>query len=68
MAVKRVYDPDGLFLSEWSGQVLGIGGDGGGVCERGEGWDSNCAPEKGYLCQPRRVYKEARVCRHVDDL
>nr|CAB3492001.1 unnamed protein product [Digitaria exilis] len=65
MAVKRVYDPEGLFSSEWSDQVLGIGGGGSGVSVVRDG--TQCAPGKGYLCQPGRVYKEARVCRRVDD-
>ena len=71
MAVKRKLDPEEIFSSEWSDEILfgvdvevrrsedGCAMEGLCVCSE----DRHCNPSNGYLCKAGHVYKEARVCR-----
>ncbi|XP_030543023.1 L-gulonolactone oxidase 3 [Rhodamnia argentea] len=70
MAAKKQLDPQNMFSSEWSDEILfrneAAKGDGcalEGQCICSE--DSHCSPAKGYLCKAGLVYKEARVCRYT---
>ncbi|KAJ0030805.1 hypothetical protein Pint_12813 [Pistacia integerrima] len=69
LAVKKQLDPQNMFSSEWSDEILfgkeggksdGCGLEGQCICSE----DRHCSPSKGYLCKPGVVYNEARVCRY----
>ncbi|XP_010451223.1 PREDICTED: probable L-gulonolactone oxidase 4 [Camelina sativa] len=72
LKVKERFDSLGLFSTQWTDQILGLKGNVTilkqgcaleGLCICSE--DSHCAPNKGYLCRPGKVYREARVCTRV---
>uniref|UniRef100_A0A7N0URF0 L-gulonolactone oxidase n=1 Tax=Kalanchoe fedtschenkoi TaxID=63787 RepID=A0A7N0URF0_KALFE len=70
LAAKKQLDPDNLFSSGFSDDLLmgkaagmtktdGCALEGQCVCSE----DRHCSPQNGYLCKPGLVYTEARVCR-----
>lgn len=72
MKAKMRLDPDGVFDSFWLNDVLkpeselekedGCAMEGRCICSA----DRHCNPNRGYLCKPGLVYKEAMVCRYSD--
>lgn len=68
LAVKKQMDPQSMFSSEWSDEILlgneaakfdGCALEGQCICSE----DRHCSPSKGHFCKPGLVYTEARVCR-----
>jgi len=66
---KKKLDPQGMFSSEWSDEILygedkekrdGCALEGLCICSE----DRHCSPSKGYFCKPGVVYQEARVCKY----
>ncbi|KAI3444352.1 hypothetical protein Pfo_001017 [Paulownia fortunei] len=72
LKIKQMYDPLGLFSSNWTDQILGLKD---GLSTENEGCaleglcicsqDIHCAPKKGYFCRPGKVYDKARVCAEI---
>ncbi|KAH7574242.1 hypothetical protein JRO89_XS03G0270000 [Xanthoceras sorbifolium] len=72
LAVKKKLDPQDMFSSEWSDEILfgkednynnkddGCALEGQCICSE----DRHCSPSQGYFCKPGLVYSEARVCRY----
>ncbi|KAK4388849.1 L-gulonolactone oxidase 3 [Sesamum angolense] len=70
VGAKNVVDPDNMFSSKWSDEVLlgqagkvkedGCALEGQCICSE----DRHCSPGNGYFCRRGLVYKEARVCRY----
>ncbi|GLU15112.1 hypothetical protein SLE2022_316360 [Rubroshorea leprosula] len=68
IAEKKQLDPQGIFSSKWSDQILleskatdkgnGCALEGQCICSEVK----HCSPSTGYLCKEGLVYKEARVC------
>ncbi|RZC85240.1 hypothetical protein C5167_041419 [Papaver somniferum] len=74
LKVKESYDPSGVFSSKWTNQILGLDQSGVTIVKDGcalEGLcicsqDIHCAPQKGYVCRPGRLYTSARVCTDIN--
>ncbi|XP_042498399.1 L-gulonolactone oxidase 3 [Macadamia integrifolia] len=69
LAAKKQLDPQNIFSSYWSDEILigkeaakgeGCALEGQCVCSE----DRHCNPSKGYFCKPGLIYTVARVCRY----
>ncbi|KAM7490418.1 hypothetical protein LguiA_033339 [Lonicera macranthoides] len=69
MAAKKQLDPQNMFSSEWSDEVVfgkealkddGCALEGQCICSE----NRHCSPDKGYFCQTGLIYKEAHVCSY----
>ncbi|CAL0332706.1 unnamed protein product [Lupinus luteus] len=69
IAIKHKLDPQSVFSSTWSEEILygkvsenfdGCALEGLCICSE----DRHCSPQMGYYCRQGLVYKEARVCRY----
>ncbi|XP_020518302.1 L-gulonolactone oxidase 3 isoform X2 [Amborella trichopoda] len=69
VAAKKRIDPDGVFSSKWSDEILfgtetpksdGCALEGLCICSE----DRHCSPQNDYFCRQGLVYKAARVCRY----
>ncbi|XP_058074291.1 L-gulonolactone oxidase 3 [Magnolia sinica] len=69
ITAKKQLDPQGMFSSDWSDEILlgreitkgdGCAMEGQCICSE----DRHCNPDKQYLCKQGLVYAEARVCRY----
>ncbi|GLJ06034.1 hypothetical protein SUGI_0030600 [Cryptomeria japonica] len=71
LMVKKKLDPQGLFSNDWTDALLGLRGKKVEILKKGCALeklckcreDIHCAPDKGYLCKPGQIWKNARVCR-----
>ncbi|GAA0180294.1 oxidase [Lithospermum erythrorhizon] len=66
---KNLLDPQKMFSTEWSDEILfgsnnkfgdGCALEGECICSE----DRHCNPVDGYFCRPGLVYDQARVCRY----
>ena len=74
LKVKERLDPAGVFSNDWTDGLFGL--EGKNVEELRDGCaldkmckcreDKHCAPDKGFLCKPGRVWDRARVCRNIN--
>ncbi|XP_019429827.1 PREDICTED: L-gulonolactone oxidase 3-like isoform X2 [Lupinus angustifolius] len=69
IAAKQQLDPQSVFSSTWSEEILygnesekfdGCALEGLCICSE----DKHCSPQMGYYCKEGLIYKEARVCRY----